>query len=80
MVRKRAAVQIRWAAPKLRTLSCAEFYFLFGNQCDNTANEILSAGDNGYWVYAWPDISYETFKKDKVHWRNQNGINRGVDI
>ena len=52
-------------------------YSLTGNQCDNVANQILSAGNNGYGIIAWPNTSHDNYKINKTYWINENGVNRG---
>lgn len=41
-------------------------YRLFGNQCDDTASDIMEAGDYGYYVSNIPNWSFENASDD---WR-----------
>ena len=53
-------------------------YAITGNQCDNVTSDILSAGNKGYFITSVPNNLYNSYKKDKTNWINENGVNRGV--
>ena len=55
-------------------------YNLFGQQCDDVASKILSAGGIGYENKLLPNSSYELYKQNKTYWMNETGISRGVEL
>lgn len=55
-------------------------YNLLGQQCDDVASKILSAGGIGYENKLLPNSSYELYKQNKTYWMNETGISRGVEL
>ncbi len=55
-------------------------YNILGQQCDDVASKILSAGGIGYENKLLPNSSYELYKQNKNYWMNETGINRGVEL
>ena len=46
-------------------------YNLAGNQCDNIASRVLSAGGAGYEVQYKPNASYDEYKKNRMSWEKK---------
>lgn len=55
-------------------------YNFLGQQCDDVASKILSAGGIGYENKLLPNSSYEMYKQNKTYWMNETGISRGVEL